>query len=67
MPSHKHTVYNVNNGGPVKVTEGYGIAFEQDAPFNTWGAIMNMNRTGGGQGHSHNIATCDVFCYKRTA
>lgn len=74
IPSHKHTVYNVNNGGPVQVTEGYGIAFEQNAPFKTWGAIMNMNRTGGGQGHTHtlnnhthNIASIDVFMWKRIA
>ena len=62
MPNHKHTVYNVNSGGPIEVTQGYGLTFEQDAPFKTWGAYANMNTTGGDQPHN-NLQPYEVDCW----
>lgn len=32
-----------------------------------WGNSVGMQMTGGDQGHTHNIATVDVFMWKRTA
>lgn len=32
-----------------------------------WGNSVGMQMTGGNQGHTHNIATVDVFMWKRTA
>lgn len=62
MPNHKHTIYNVNSGGPIEVTQGYGLTFEQDAPFKTWGAYANMNTTGGDQPHN-NLQPYEVDCW----
>ena len=74
MPSHGHDLvygsYDSNSGLVVSyVGSGY-----RSLSLDTWswvnsGVRQNIyaRNTGGGQGHTHNIATVDVFVWKRTA
>lgn len=69
MPTHRHTVYNVNNSGNVTVPEGsgYGIDFSKNSPFNTYGAKMAMNTTGGNAAHNNLQPYITVYFWRRTA
>lgn len=43
----------------------YGVTY--NASTRGWGNSVGIQMTGGNQGHTHNIATIDVFMWKRIA
>lgn len=49
----------------VKGVVNYATTYNSDE--RGWGNSVGMQMTGGNQGHTHNIATVDVFMWKRTA
>ena len=78
IPKHGHWLLalNKNSNG-----YNYSSDMDYDSPgskavvnYNTtynadergWGNSVGMQMTGGNQGHTHNIATVDVFIWKRT-
>lgn len=67
IPSHNHTTSVTFSWGG---GSAYGMSWtngEYQGPYdNGLGAIITKN-TGGGKGHTHDIATVDVFVWKRTA
>lgn len=73
MPSHSHTMYGNSNFGASSGAEGwYGINASVVTGW-CYGNQVEINNgygtynSGGGQKHSHDIATVDVFAWKRTA
>ena len=80
MPKHGHWILALNknpNGynydyqmdydpqKGLKCVINYGITYNPDE--RGWGNNVGMQTTGGNQGHTHDIATIDVFMWKRTA
>lgn len=79
IPKHGHWVLALNknpNGynysshmdydSPgAKCVVDYGTTLNVDE--RGWGNSVGMQMTGGNQGHTHNIATIDVFMWKRVA
>lgn len=70
IPPHKHTLWftgtSVDVGTPHYHNFGEGIAFGINNQ-RKYGRNDMIDDAGGGQGHMHNIATVDVFVWKRTA
>lgn len=76
IPSHKHETwhrdpnassyptkeYLVDSGGTGTSFAGFGASFSAKTAN-----IMETGETGGGQGHTHTIANCEVYVWKRTA
>ena len=67
IPAHKHSVYNYNAGGNVTVTDGYAIDFRTERPFKTYGALLNMNETGGNEVHNNMQPYITCYMWKRVA
>ena len=78
IPSHTHDIYDDINGNgsrqDVPFSSFYASIGGQTIYRPQWDGITDQtNRrlrntnTGGGQGHTHNIATIDVFMWKRIA
>jgi len=74
MPEHYHDGVKQYYGGTEISNRGDGggggrniLIFNTSSSQNGSYAHLQTLNTGGNQSHSHNIATCDVFCYKRTA
>ena len=73
MPSHSHTLYGNSNFGASSGAAGYyGINASVVTGW-CYGGEVDVNNgygtrnSGAGQSHSHNIATIDVFVWKRVA
>ena len=79
MPKHGHWILALNknpNGynydyqmdydsqTGLKCVIDYSITYNPDE--HGWGNSVGMQTTGGNQGHTHDIATIDVFMWKRT-
>ena len=78
MPKHGHWILalNKNSNGynyssdmdydspGSKAVINYGTTYNPDT--HGWGNSVGMQMTGGNQGHTHNIATIDVWIWKRT-
>lgn len=70
IPPHNHGVsaQGVNDGASVSGQFGnYPIRIYQDKKANWNVTGLGSSNTGGGQGHSHNIAYIGVWCWKRIA
>ena len=74
MPSHYHTI----RYGDASVGSYITVSNDGKEPYNvlninSWNWTKSSspntyaNTVGGGQGHTHNIATVDVFAWKRTS
>ena len=69
IPSHDHTFYYTTNSEgfasgrsvSARSSASNNIQKNGDYTFHSW-----TQRSGGGQGHTHNIATIDVWIWKRT-
>ena len=58
--------YEMDYDSPgVKCVVNFGTTYDVDE--HGWGNSVGMQMTGGNQGHTHDIATIDVFMWKRTA
>lgn len=67
MPSHNHSMYRpVWYGVEMGVNDGT-IFGQTSTTTKTVTSIKSIEFTGGGQGHTHNIATIDVWMWKRVA
>lgn len=61
IPPHTHSYYgHYGYNRQARSTLGWNLG---DTDYNDY----DVSTTGGGQGHTHNIATVDVFVWKRTA
>ena len=68
IPSHKHAVSN--NWGKDIGSSGWGAHIDNYTSgyvFSPSTIDAAMSNTGGGQGHSHNIATFQVYAWKRVS
>ena len=61
IPKHGHWILALN-----KNSNGYNYSTTYNADEHGWGNSVGMQMTGGNQGHTHNIATIDVWIWKRT-
>lgn len=77
IPAHNHDVRQRNNS-PTPIASMYSTNYTGGQQEYNWVASSKMINTGnteniftmnkgGGQGHTHNIATIDVFMWKRIA
>lgn len=64
MPSHTH---DVSNGATTFVNGGSHDVSQTSGSRNYTYIGGNIAKTGGGKGHSHNVAYYQVYCWKRTA
>lgn len=67
IPSHTHNWFAAIDGGSDVGRQIDRFALNGYGNARWWGNLYKMDSTGGGQGHSHNIATFQVYAWKRVS
>ena len=70
IPSHNHNFVKERNGSFMIDTSNqgqWGSAIIQTSGYTAQPTGVTIDKTGGGQAHSHNIAYIGVWCWKRIA